>query len=71
MTFAIQAFSVVVNNTFRKHFKLDSSARNTMLGYMHKLTKPVELKIRCVLPDKFVVVFNGWYCGTKRYLGVF
>lgn len=67
----LQPFSFVENRIMRKHFNHENISVDSLMKYMHLLTKLVESHIGTMLPDKFCVVFDGWAGGDTHYVAVF
>jgi hypothetical protein len=57
----------------RLYSKLSPISIETFMRAMHELVLLVEKKIKELLPDKFVLVFDGWTLdGTNtHYVGLF
>lgn len=51
--------------------KFDLISYKTLMEYKKNLTKRVEAKISGLLPNKFSLVFDGWFAGTTHYIAVF
>ena len=64
-------FSFVEKELTRKYSKLTSISRNTLLKYMEKLTKQVEINIAKELPEKFSLIIDGWTCSSTHFVGLF
>jgi hypothetical protein len=45
---------------FRKYVNLPKISSNTLIKYMHRLTRAVEAKVSDCLSEKFPIVFDGW-----------
>lgn len=58
---------------FRRHFKWDSIAPNTLFKYLKSLTNIFEQNIESLLQYLFAVVFDGDGCtaGSSHYIAVF
>ena len=54
-----------------KFVTLKSMSRNTVKKYLLLLHEKVVAKIKEVLPNKFVLMLDGWTIKTEHYLGVF
>lgn len=65
----LQPFSIVENVVMRRHFRHTSISVDTLMRYMHRLTKVVEKRISAMLPEKFGIVFDGWSGGYSLCRG--
>lgn len=55
----------------RRNINTDSIYYNTLIKPMDLLTRHVERKISCTLPDQSFQVFNGWSNRDTLYIGIF
>ena len=63
------SFSFVENEAVRENVRQEPIAVNTFLSHLPRITKIVERKVD-LQPDKFVVLFDGWSCGSTHYIGI-
>ena len=66
----LKPFAFVENELTRKYSCLEKSTITTLEKYMHLLTNKVEKVIARELPDKFVLIVDGWTSGSTHFLGV-
>jgi len=64
---------VVSQQVFIEYTNLGTVSKKTLMKHMASLTKILEKKISNLLPDKFVLIFDGWSLdGTgTHFVGVF
>lgn len=67
----LEPFSFVEKPYVQKHMKLSPTTTETFGKYMRLLTAAVQKKIETLLPDRFVLVFDGWSLGSRYLVAVF
>ena len=56
----LRPFSIVENEVFFSHAKFKNISSKTLEKYLGRITKLVEWKISQKLPDKLVIIIDGW-----------
>ena len=64
-------FSFVDDPLNRAQAASDAICSKTLKKYMHKLCGKVEKIIAEKLPDKFILLVDGWSRGKTHFFGVF
>ena len=59
------------NELTRKYCNLAPIAENTLKKYMEIVTKEVKVEIKTKLPNRFVLVIDGWSKSSTHFVGVF
>ena len=67
----LEPFSFVKRPSIRRNVKVASISTKTLVKYMDKLVKRVELVITDLLPEKFAIAFDGWSAASSHFVCVF
>ena len=59
------------NSFTRKNTNLEPILRITLMKYLEKRGLSVETTNKCIIPNTFGLIFDGWTCGTEHYIAIF
>ena len=64
--------TVVRNTVLRKYLKLEKICYATLINYLEKVCEVVEESIRDQIPDKFIILMDGWTAdgSQEHYVGI-
>lgn len=65
------AFSIVEDSVLREYMKLSPISRNTLMEYLERTYEATKTVIRCNLPPRFGLMFDGWDHNDRHYTAVF
>jgi hypothetical protein len=65
------SFKIVTKKSARKHVKLESISRNTLIKYAEKLCRLTERQITLELPSRFGLIFDGWSEHGTHFVSMF
>lgn len=67
----LQPFNIVENNMIPRHLRNNLNSVDSLLCYMQALRPHVGCNILAMLPDKLIVVFDGWCAGDIHFVASF